>query len=121
MQPPTLSATRLWGESPGPFSLLLVWFLFFILVLLSSCLFVALVKPAEHERGHSSAGRRADRDERNVSHACGTHVASPFISFFLLPIAGSPFLNIRRDDRANSARTCDIHLPSVQPPGAVLH
>src|SRR5213075_2273764 len=48
--------------------------LVFILIVLGLYLFAAPVKLAEHERGRSSAGRRASGHESNVSDACGTHV-----------------------------------------------
>src|SRR6266508_2176078 len=48
--------------------------LVFILIVLCLYLFAAPVKLAKHERRRSSAGRRADGHESNISDACGTHV-----------------------------------------------
>jgi hypothetical protein len=93
----------------------------FILVVPCLYLFAAPVKLAEHERGRSSAGRRAGGHESNVSDACGTHVDFPFTSFSSFPMAGSPFLNIRPVDRAIPARTYDTPPPTGQPAGAVWH
>src|SRR5438067_6520741 len=52
----------------------------FILVVLCLYLIVALVKFAEHERGRSSAGRRAGGHDSNVCDAYRTHESG--LSFF---------------------------------------
>src|SRR6266496_2367736 len=57
--------------------------LVFILVVLCLYLFAAPVKLAKHERGHSSAGRRAGGHKGNVSDACGTHVVFSLYFVFL--------------------------------------
>src|SRR6266508_1670394 len=93
--------------------------LVFILIVLCLYLFVAPVKLAEHERSRSSAGRRPDGHDGNVSDAYGTHVDFPFTSFSFFPMAGSVFLNNRPGDRAIPARTCDTPLPTGQLGGAV--
>src|SRR5437667_673078 len=93
----------------------------FILVLLCLYSFGTLIKFVEHERGHSSAGRRARGHESNVGDACGTHVGSPFISFSFFPMAGSHFRDIGPVDRATPARTCDTPPPTGRPAGAVWH
>src|SRR5947207_15989576 len=55
--------------------------LVFILVVHCLYVFAAFVKLAEHECGHSSAGRRAGGYESNVGDACRTHVGFPLLRF----------------------------------------
>src|SRR6266496_2825302 len=57
--------------------------LVFILVVLCPYLFAAPVKTPKHERGRSSAGRRAGGHKGNVSDACGTHVVFSLCFVFL--------------------------------------
>src|SRR6266496_1347816 len=95
--------------------------LVFILIVLCLYLFAAPVKTPKHERSHSSAGRRADGHDGNVSDACGTHVDFPFTSFSFFPMAGSVFLNNRPGDPAIPARTCDTPPPTGQLGGAAWH
>jgi hypothetical protein len=49
------------------------------------------------------------------------HISISLTSFSFFPMAGFRFLNIRPDDRAIPARTCDIHPPTGQLAAAVWH
>src|SRR5205814_8865729 len=57
--------------------------LVFILVVLCLIFFAAPVKIPKHERGNSSAGRRAGGNNGNVSDASGTHVVFSLYFVFL--------------------------------------
>jgi hypothetical protein len=55
--------------------------LVFILIVLCLYSFATPIKLVEHERGHTSAGRRADGQEGDVGDACGTHIDFPLFRF----------------------------------------
>jgi hypothetical protein len=62
--------------------------LVFILIVLCLYSFATPIKLVEHERGHTSAGRRTGGQEGNVGDACRTHVDFSLFrfSFFRWPV-----------------------------------